>query len=257
MCYNISYLTKKKLEYAKRFGETGDITDLEKTLIEIYKKANPVFYTTGFDHPDVPVITNSEQDKIQLLSWGLIPYWVKDSKQAVEISNKTLNARGEDMFDKPSYKVPARRKRCLVLIDGFYEYHWQDSQSYPFYITMKNGEPMALAGLWDTWKSRDGELVRNTFSIVTTRANKVMEYIHNKPRGSEGPRMPLIIPCEAEKEWLSEEAVTEEQMRSIKNLIKPYDQKLLNTYTVGKLKGKNATGNTPKAIEKVEYPELI
>ena len=84
-----------------------------------------------------------------------------------------------------------------------------------------------------------------------------MEYIHNKPRGSEGPRMPLIIPCEAEKEWLSEEAVTEEQMRSIKNLIKPYDQKLLNTYTVGKLKGKNATGNTPKAIEKVEYPELI
>ena len=256
MCYNISYLTKKKLDYARKFKEAADIADLEKILDSLFKKAGPTYHTSGFDHPDVPVITNTNPEKIQLFSWGLIPHWVRDSKQAVELSNKTINARGEEMFDKPSFKVSARKKRCLVIVDGFFEYHWKDDKSYPFYITLKSGEPMVLAGIWETWINKIEEISRNTFSIVTTRANSVLQYIHNKPKGSEGPRMPVILPQGADKSWLSKEVSKEEDIKEIKSLLLPFNPDELEAYTVGRLRGKNALGNTSRALEKVDYPEL-
>ncbi len=256
MCYNIAYLTKKKLDYARRFRETGDMTDLEKVLNELYGKAGPTYYASGFDHPDVPVITNTDPGKIQLFGWGLIPYWVKDPMQAVEISKRTINARGENIFEKPSFRVPAKKQRCLVLVDGFFEFHWKNDKAYPFYISLKSNEPMALAGLWDTWHNSSENITRNTFTIVTTRANSIMTFIHNKPKASEGSRMPVIIPRESEKVWLNGGAVTDKDINIIRRLLVSYDSDALETYTVGKLKGKNAAGNTPRALEKFDYPEM-
>jgi len=256
MCYNISYLTKKKLEYAKRFGGSVDIEDLEKVLDEFYKKTGPTYFASGFDHPDVPVITDDEPKKIQLFSWGLIPFWVKDVKQAVEISNKTINARGEEMFEKPSFRNSAKGKRCLIIVDGFFEFHWESNNSYPFYICLKNGAPMAVAGLWDTWNNIHEGIQRNTFSIVTTSANPLMHYIHNQPKASQGSRMPVILPEESSSEWIRSGNDQEEVIKRIKKLLTPLDDDLLETYTVPKLKGKNGVGNSPKAIEKFDYPEL-
>ena len=257
MCYNISYLTKKKLDYARRFGNQDDIAEMEKNLDELFNRTGPAYYVSGFDHPDVPVITNLEPDKIQLFSWGLIPFWVKDPAQAVDISRKTLNARGEEMFEKPSYKNSALAKRCLVVVDGFFEFHWKGDKSFPYYVHLKNGEPLALAGLWESWHYKEDKLVRNTFTIVTTRANRLMEDIHNNPKTSEGPRMPVIVPKSMEKRWLTVDAGADSGREIIRNILEPLEESHLNAYTVGKLKGKSALGNSPKALEKVNYPELI
>ncbi len=256
MCYNISYLTKKKLDYAKRLGEMGDVEELEKSLDDLYKKAGPSYYASGFAHPDVPVITNHQPGRIQLFSWGLIPAWVKDIKQALDISNKTLNARGEEMFDKPSYRLSARKKRCLVLVDGFFEFHWIGQKSIPFFIQLKTREPMTLAGLWESWYYAPEQMIRNTFSIVTTKANPMMEFIHNKPKGSEGPRMPVIIPKQDAMSWLSQEIQGDKDLDIVRGKIVPFDDNRMEAYPVASLKGKEGVGNTLKAVERADYPEL-
>ena len=256
MCYDIRFLTKKKLQYAKRFaGNDKDIEDLEEQLRRLGEKIGPYYHVTGFDHPDVPVITNTERKKIQLFNWGLIPSWVNEVRKAVEISNRTLNARGEEMFEKASYRSAAKHRRCLVIVDGFFEHHWKNDKSYPHHITLKNEEPIALAGLWETWELKSEGILRNTFSIVTTKANSLMAHIHNKPKGSFEPRMPLIIPKDLEDEWLKpiEDPLDIEQLKSI---IASYDSEEMLAHPVPRLKGKQAVGNDPKAIERASYPEL-
>jgi putative SOS response-associated peptidase YedK len=255
VCYNINYLTKKKEEYARRLGGVIASSDFEKNWDNLQKKTQPVYYETGFNHPDIPVITNHHPDQIQLFGWGLIPFWVKDPKQAVDLSNRTLNARGEDIFKKPSFRNAAQKKRCLILVDGFFEYHWHLGKSYPYYVTMKNEEPMLLAGLWETWHYKEEDMVRNTCSIVTTRANSLMEYIHNQPKGSEGSRMPVIIPEGLETKWLMEIKEPPDK-DEIQELIQPFDEATLKSYTVNRLKGKEGVGNSPEAVMHVQYPEL-
>lgn len=255
MCYNINYLTKKKEEYARRLKGLLTETEFMESWDAILKKISPVYYETGFNHPDIPVITNEQPGSLQLYNWGLIPFWVKDPKQAVEMSNRTLNARGEEIFGKPSFRNSAEKKRCLILVDGFFEYHWYNDKAYPFYVTMKNNDPMLLGGLWETWHYKPEGMVRHTCSIVTTRANPLMELIHNKPKGSEGSRMPLIIPEGHEKKWLMpvNDKIDREE---IQELIGPLEEGLLAYHTVNRLKGKGGVGNSPEAIKHCYYDEL-
>ena len=255
MCYNVNYLTKKRLEYARRLGGLIDPQNLENEFDDILKRSGPVYYMNAFNHPDVPVITNKDPDHLQLFTWGLIPFWVKDPKQAVSLSRMTLNARGEDMFDKPSFRNAARNKRCLVLIDGFFEYHWHHNKAYPYYIKMTNDEPMLLAGLWETWNYRQEDMVRHTFSIVTVSANPLMSQIHNKPKASEGPRMPVIIPRGREAVWLQDIQGTADKQQ-IEELVQPYEDDALKAYTVPRLQGKEGVGNTPEAIIEYTYTSL-
>ena len=112
MCYDVAYLTRKIEYYEKRFGASyGDIPFA------------PMYHSNGFDHMDIPVITNVDPMLIQLFSWGLIPAWVKDMEKAAKIQNSTLNARDDTLFEKPSFKKAAASQRCLVLVDGFYDHH--------------------------------------------------------------------------------------------------------------------------------------
>lgn len=252
MCYNVNYLTKKKIEYARRLGGLLEQKMCESDLDNILEKTGPIYYVNGFNHPDVPVITNKSRDRLQAMSWGLIPYWVKDPKQAVSISRMTLNARGEDIFKKPSFRNAAKHKRCLVLIDGFFEYHWYKDKSYPYYVKMSNNEPMLLAGLWETWSYPKEDIIRDTFSIVTTKANPLMTYIHNNPKGSEGPRMPVIVPNGMENIWLQEIQDPIDQAR-LEEVIQPYDESKLEAFTVPRLQGKTGIGNKPAAIHKYDY----
>jgi len=256
MCYNVNYLTKKRLEYARRLQGLIDSSNLENEFDDILSRTGPVYFVNGFNHPDIPVITNKSPDHLQAFTWGLIPFWVKDPKQAVSISKMTLNARGEDIFKKPSFRNAAKHKRCLVLIDGFFEYHWFKDKSYPYYIKMANDEPMLLAGLWETWKYPKENIIRNTFSIVTTVANPIMAQIHNKPKTSEGPRMPVIIQKGMEKIWLRD-IYSPLDHQSIEEIIQAYDEDELDAYTVPRLQGKTGVGNTPGAINKYEYEDLI
>lgn len=126
---------------------------------------------------------------LDLLRWGLIPSWAKDES----ISSKMINARAETLAEKPSFKRLLTSKRCLVVADGFYEWKKEQSGKTPMYITLKSKEPFAFAGLWDSWKSPDGEQIR-TCTLITTGPNELVASIHN--------RMPVILSSEAREEWL-------------------------------------------------------
>ena len=137
------------------------------------------------------VISNTSPEKLSYFRWGLIPFWAKD----ISIGNKLINARAETIIEKPSFKHSFRRKRCLVLSDGFYEWKRSGKEKLPYRIVRKDNSMFAMAGLWDTWKDAE-ERETDTFTIVTTSANKIVSELHN--------RMPVILNPEHEELWLGE-----------------------------------------------------
>lgn len=253
MCYNKAYLTKRAEKLAKRYGHSEE----EVTFImEQLKRLNiaPVYHASGFDHPNVPVIIDNTKT-IHLYAWGLIPNWIKSPAEAVTISNSTINARAETMFEKPAFRDAAHARRCLVLVDGFFEYHHKNGKAFPYHIALQNDEPMVMAGLWDEWVDKTSGLVRRTYTIVTTKANPLMTRIHNNPKASEGPRMPLILPKSAENDWLK--PINEKVDKDfIESLVKSYPEAELISFTVKRLTGKEAVGNTPEALKPYRYQEL-
>ena len=100
---------------------------------------------------------------VELFRWGLIPWWAKDPA----IGNRMINARAETLAEKPAFRGLLGNRRCLVLADGFYEWRKGGKRKGPMRFKLKSGEPFAFAGLWDTWKQPDGNLLR-TYTIVTT-----------------------------------------------------------------------------------------
>jgi putative SOS response-associated peptidase YedK len=151
---------------------------------------------SGFAHPKTPVITNLNLEEIHLYHWGLIPSWAADES----IAKNTLNARVETIREKPSFKnyIP---NRCLILIDGFYEWEWLDAkgkEKQKYLITMPQNEPYALAGIWSEWTNKQTGEIKPTYTILTMEANELMSKIHNTKK-----RMPLVVANE--KEWLAGE----------------------------------------------------
>jgi putative SOS response-associated peptidase YedK len=186
MCYTIKInLTREELE--KQFG-----VKFEQT--EDYATGDRV---TAFSLPRLPVICSDNSQEIKILSWGLIPYWVKDIKTASEIRMKTFNAKAETLSEKPSFRNSLNRRRCLVLTQGFYEWHTEGKEKTPYYICLKDRSAFTLAGLFDQWKNEESGEILKTFTVITTRANTMMEQIHNLKK-----RMPVILSSEAEQLWL-------------------------------------------------------
>jgi putative SOS response-associated peptidase YedK len=241
MCYNVKSLVKSQLKRAKKFNNEAAIKEIEEWL-----KNYESYQVSGFTHPKLGIYTNALPTKPTLSVWGLLPAWSKDK----EIWNNTLNARVETIFEKPAFKESAKNKRCLIYLDGFYEHQHVKSKTYPYYIHRNDSDPMVVAGLWNDWTDKlTGEII-NTFSIVTTKANKLMSVIHNNPKLPE-PRMPMILHEDMEDAWLnlSGESV-------LKELAVSFPDEKLETYTVQKLQGANAIGNVVQASEKFLYPEL-
>jgi putative SOS response-associated peptidase YedK len=255
MCYDIKYQTRKKLVYAKRIGASEeDIRDLERQLEILGDRLPAMYHASGFSHPELVVFTNEAPMQPQLFQWGLIPFWVKDSVTAVKISNDTLNARGETIFEKPSFREAAKKRRCLILVDGFYEHHHFNGKTYPFHISLKNDEPMVLAGLWEKWELKDQGISKYTVSIVTTKANELMAKIHNNPKLAEA-RMPVILPKELENKWLKP-LNDDLDKKGIQELLRPYDNNEMMAHTVRRLRGKEALGNKPEVAEEWKWEEL-
>jgi len=239
MCYDIAYFTKKIEAYEKRFG----VSYGESAIV-------PVYHANGFDHPEIPVITGHDPGILQTFSWGLIPFFIKDLQGAAKIQNSTLNARDYTLLKKPSFKGAAARRRCLVVVDAFYDHHWYKGKSFPFLIKMKDDAPFAFGGVWEKWKFEDQ--VRYTVTIVTTDPNPMMAYVHNQPKASETPRMPFIVPRALEEKWISPDLPEDE----IIPMIGPYPDAEMLSYTVSRLRGQAYPGNVPEIMDPVEYKEL-
>ena len=185
------------------------------------------FELEGGDAPYVPryngaptqmlaVITGENPHKLSYHRWGLIPPWAKD----ISIGNKMINARAETITEKPSFRTPLFSKRCLVPADGFYEWQQNDGKQ-PFRIFVKDNPIFSMAGLWERWKSPEGNVIES-FNIITTEANSFMKTIHN--------RMPVILRREDEKTWLASKDSAE-----ILSLLKPYAPEEMDAYPVSKL----------------------
>jgi len=144
---------------------------------------------------DVAAIRNpgSEGAGLELvaLRWGLVPFWAKDPA----IGNRMINARAETVAEKPAFRAAYRRRRCLVLADGFYEWHRQGQVKIPYYISLANEHPFAFAGLWEQWRDKEGGDTLQTVTLVTTEANEFLAALHN--------RMPVILEPERAQRWLA------------------------------------------------------
>lgn len=252
MCYDIKASLESQLHRAKRKGDEPAIREIEEKLIP--QTPLPLFHTSGFSHPKLLIYTHRSPYFPEVAYWGLIPHWIKEREQGQKLWNNTLNARGETLLERPSFRDAAKNSRCLLFIDGFYEHHYFKGKSYPYYIYLKNGDPMALAGLWSEWTDRATGEILNTFSIVTAEGNTLMTKIHNNPK-LKGPRMPLILSREQEEAWLGDQKTVFTQNK-LATLIRSYPDNELACYTVSKLRGKHYLGNVPETAAPFSYNEL-
>jgi putative SOS response-associated peptidase YedK len=237
MCYNITILNP---EYFKHYES---ILSFDQT-----EKIEPVYYRNAFSLPNHPVIPNIKPYRISEFNWGLIPFWIKTSVDAENIRVKTMNARAETIFEKPSYRFAIMKRRCLIPADGFYEWRYYNGRNYPYYIHMKNHDVFSLAGIWELWTNAETKENISTFSIITCKANELLKKIHNKKK-----RMPVILPKEKEQIYLQQDL----SKNGIKELLIPIDQSLLEAYTISnRITSNTKNRNDPKIIEPFQYPEL-
>lgn len=161
------------------------------------------------------IIHDGSTNRIGQLQWGLVPSWAKDSSGGA----KMINARSETLEDKPAYRMPFYRKRCLIPADGFYEWQKSGNVKQPFRIGLKNGEIFSMAGLYDIWITPGGEKL-STCTVITTGPNRLMEPIHN--------RMPVILKPADEALWLERQPSSHthgnhpSHLQSLKELLRPY-----------------------------------
>jgi len=168
---------------------------------------------------DVLTVINNGERHAQFMRWGLVPFWAKELK----IGSRMINAKAETLAEKASFRNAFKKRRCLVPADGFYEWRKEGKEKIPTYIFQKSREPFAFAGLWETWKSPEDEVVRSC-TIVTTEPNSFVEPIHN--------RMPVMLSEEAEALWL--DPLTEDPA-VLKQLLVPFPPELMDSYPVSTL----------------------
>ncbi|MHC5024335.1 MAG: SOS response-associated peptidase [Planctomycetota bacterium] len=144
----------------------------------------------------VPIVRAGEAGgrEMVVVRWGLIPSWAKDPA----IGNRMINARSESAATKPAFRSAFRHRRCLVPADGFYEWRKLDSGKQPYLIRRADGEPMALAGLWESWTNKtDADETIESCTVLTTDANETLSDLHD--------RMPVILEPESFDAWLDPE----------------------------------------------------
>jgi len=150
------------------------------------------------------------------LRWGLVPSWAQDPA----IGNRLINARAETAAEKPAFRAAMRRRRCLVVADGFYEWQRTGSRKQPYFIHKRDDRPFAFAGLWESWEGADHSALE-TCTILTTDANELMRPIHD--------RMPVIISPDDYGRWLDQAIERPEQLA---DLLRPYAAVDLTAYAV-------------------------
>ncbi|NJL47793.1 MAG: SOS response-associated peptidase [Leptolyngbyaceae cyanobacterium SM2_5_2] len=184
-------------------------------------------YNIAPTQPVVAVVATAEapQPQFQILRWGLIPSWAKD----ITIGNRLINARAETLAEKPSFRAAFKRRRCLIVADGFYEWHQQPDgkPKQPYYIFLRDHQPFAFAGLWEHWLDSTSGSELQTCTILTTEPNELMASIHT--------RMPVILPPEDYAPWLDPGFY---QPSVLQSMLRPYEAAAMDRYPVSTLVNK-------------------
>lgn len=207
----LSFSNDMKKYYAGDIEDYLDYDDLkvkEERLFNQFPTSNIVTLITG------------KPKKLLKARWGLLPNWAKDIN-----FNAPINARAETIDSKPTFNMPFKKQRCVIPINGFYEWRETEKGKVPYYIKPKNSDYFMLAGIWDLWSPKDSLFLDEILScaVVTTTANSLMEDIHH--------RMPVILNKDTQSIWLDE---TIEDVHLLKSILKPYDSNLMEAYEVDK-----------------------
>ncbi len=165
----------------------------------------------------------SGQVELVPLRWGLIPYWSRDPEKTAA-RFRMINARAESVAEKPAFKWAFRRRRCLIPADGFYEWKKDTRPRQPYFIQMRSGEPMALAGLWERWEAADGSRVIESCTVIVTAANSLVAQLHE--------RMPVIIAPEDHDFWMDH--TSSKRKEELMALLKPYPPGELEMWPVSR-----------------------
>ena len=184
---------------------------------------------------DILAVLNDGQRETSAARWGLVPSWAKDPA----LGSRMINARLETITEKPSFKRPFARQRCVILASGFYEWKKSDGKKIPFFIRRIDGAPIAFAGLYDRWRAADGTVLV-TSTIITTEANSAIQPVHE--------RMPLMMLPENIDAWLNTGDVPAEELMKLLGTI---DAGTLETLQVSTLVNSPAQ-DTPECIQPVK-----
>jgi len=219
---------------APRFvGDTDDCTHVHQGTSAIYEQ--PFIFRLRLSAARQRLLELVAYTSLDLMRWGLVPYWAKD----IKIGFSTINAMAETVDMKPVFREAFKRRRCLVPIEAFYE--WKKigpKEKQPYAIALADRSIMALAGLWETWRSSAQETIRS-FTIITTTPNELCAEVHN--------RTPVILPPEVWTVWLDEEPVEE---ATLKGFLSPYPAEQMTMWPVDKRVG-NVKNNEPSLIEPI------
>ena len=168
--------------------------------------------------------------------WGLVPFWAKD----ISIGSRMINARLESIAEKPSFRNAFKKRRCLILADGFYEWKGEKGRKQPMFITLPDHKPFAFAGLWETWNKDDPDSSYKSCTIITTRASEPIRDIHH--------RMPVILKPHVYESWLDPE---NQNVAELGRLLKNEIVTELVSHPVSKHVN-SVRNNDPSCIEPIE-----
>ena len=222
MCYYNSISIPKGAKVTIK-GKTKELPPIERQL------------QSGFEYANWPIIKSNQDDfTLELGHWELIAPWIKSTLEVMKGREQfnTLNATAERLFESKLFKQPALKRRCLVLSSGFYEWrHFKPSgakkeNAYPYFISLKDKPYFFMAGIYQPWVDIESGETMDTFSIVTTKANGLMEMIHNKKK-----RMPTILNEEQANAWLDPNINESTIMELASHQI---DENLMDAYTLKK-----------------------
>lgn len=183
---------------------------------------------------NIAVITQANTRSLSAYKWGLVPSWAQDP----QIASKMINARSETLAEKPSFKKSLVTKRCLIPVDGFYEWHQVGKNKTPLYACMKNQSLFALAGLWDEWIAPNGERLRSC-TIITVEPNPLLAKVHH--------RMAAILSPKEENIWLDPNL---KDINKLLSLLKTYPEDEMQLFPVSK--AVNSTNfDSPECIKAI------
>lgn len=210
-----------------------------KTLFDLDDvPALPARYNIAPTQPVAAVRYDADRDRRQFtfLTWGLIPFWAKEPK----IGARMINARAETVAEKAAFRAAFRYRRCLIPTSGFYEWQKRGSHKQPYYITMQDQQPFAIAGLWERWQSPDGSVIESC-TLLTTTPNDLVQPLHN--------RMPVILAPADYALWLAPHS----SARQLRDLLRPYPAAAMLAYPVS-TRVNNPTYDAVDCIQPLSQP---
>lgn len=243
----VAYSQKNALPASLSKTELSELKRSLKTLTGIDGFGLHRYYENGFDYLPSPVITAGAPGEFKLFNWGLIPFYMTDMAKADAFRAQTLNCISEEMYEKPSFRDAAKNaQRCLIPCSGGFEWRWLDEKGtikIPYYFTFTDKKVRSMAGLYSRVKDPVTGLYRYTYTILTTRANPIFEYVHNHKQ-----RMPVFIDPENEKAYLNRDL----SKADVLDLCQPSKDKAMDAYTISKLLTTRDV-NVPEVIAKLDY----